>query len=76
MDNIKAFKFLRCSPTDPDIEYLKAYFGLVNFPVEQLICQDEHMKKIFFVSKELSDYLYTDCFKNQMNLINLGVQIF
>jgi len=63
MDNVKAFRFLRCDPNDPDIEYLKAYFGLENFPVEQLICQDEQMKKIFFVSKEISDYLYTDCFK-------------
>jgi hypothetical protein len=34
------------------------------------------MKKISFISKELSDYLYTDCFKNQLNLINLGVTAF
>lgn len=64
-------------PNDADLQYIKAYFGLLDsFPVEQLICQDPSMKKVYFVSKELSDYLYTDCFDKSLNLINLGVHAF
>jgi hypothetical protein len=67
---------LRADPNDPDVQYLKAYFGLENFPTEQLVSEDEHMKRISFISKELSDYLYMDCFKGQLNLINMGVTAF
>ena len=28
------------------------------------------------MTKEVSDFLYTDAFKHDMNLINLGVQVF
>ena len=34
------------------------------------------MKKIYFLSKELSDYLYTDSFQKGLNLINLGAHCF
>ena len=34
------------------------------------------MRKIYFISKEVSEFLYSDSFKNQMNIINLGVQVF
>lgn len=47
-----------------------------NFPTEQLISNDEHFKKIYFISKEVSDFLYTDVFRHDLNLINLGVQVF
>jgi len=60
----KAFQFIRGDDSDADIQYLKAYFGLSDsFPTAQLVCQDQHMKKIYFVSKEASDYLYSDSFK-------------
>ena len=55
---------------------MKAYFGLENFPVDQLIAEDEHMKKITFITEELSKYLYMDCFKSQLNIINMGVTAF
>ena len=58
----KPFTFLRCDPKDPDIEYLKAYFGLNDdFDPRQLICSDPGMNKLSFISRELSDFLYTDC---------------
>jgi hypothetical protein len=34
------------------------------------------MKKLYFISKELSDFLYSDCFKHRLDLINLGVTVF
>lgn len=67
---------MRVDPNDADVQYLKAYFGLKDFPTEQLVSEDQHYKRISFISKELSDYLYMDCFKNQLNLINLGVTAF
>ena len=68
---------MRCDPNDADIYYLRAYFGLTDdFPFKQLITQEESMRKIYFISKEVSDFLYSDSFKNQMNIINVGVQVF
>ena len=55
------FEFTRCDPKDPDIEYLKAYYGLgENFPVDQLITQSDEMKKLYFISPEVSKFLYAD----------------
>ena len=34
------------------------------------------MRKIYFVSKEASDFLYADAFKQNLNIINVGVQVF
>lgn len=34
------------------------------------------MKKIYFISKEVSDYLCTDSFKQNLALINIGVHAF
>jgi len=34
----KNFSFTRCDPKDPDIEYIKAYYGLGDdFPAHQLV---------------------------------------
>lgn len=37
--NMKDFDFFRCEITDPDVEYIQAYYGLAKgkFPTEQLI---------------------------------------
>jgi hypothetical protein len=68
---------MRVDPTDADLQYIKAYFGLGDsFPTEQLICQDPSMKKVYFISKELSDYLYMDSFSKGLNLINMGAHAF
>lgn len=35
----RKFAFLRVDPLDPDIQYIKAYYGLSeDFPLDQLIC--------------------------------------
>ena len=34
------------------------------------------MNKILLISKQLSDYLYCDAFRHDLNLINLGVPMF
>lgn len=38
---MKDFKFFRCEITDPDVEYIQAYYGLTRgqFPTHQLITQ-------------------------------------
>ena len=56
----KAFEFVRCDPKDPDIEFIQAFYGLENFPVEQLITQSSEMNKLYYIQKEVSDYLYAD----------------
>jgi len=72
-----SFNFVRCDPNDADIQYIKAYYGLSDsFDTLQLVSSDQAMNKISFVSKELSEYLYTDCFSHSLNLINLGVPLF
>ena len=68
---------MRANDDDPDIQFIKSYYGLgSDFPTEQLVSSDEHFKKIYLISKEVSDFLYTDVFKHQVNLINLGVHVF
>jgi len=77
LSKTKAFSFIRADPNDPDIQFIQSYFGLrYDFPFDQLIAQDEHFKKIHFISKAVSDFLYTDANKHQIDLINLGVQVF
>ena len=34
------------------------------------------MKKVTFITEELSNFLYMDCFKFQLNIINMGVTAF
>ena len=60
---LKDFNFFRCELSDPDVEYVQAYYGLEQgvFPTEQLITQSpQQMKKIHFVTKSLSRYLHAD----------------
>lgn len=65
---------MRCDPADADIYYIKAYFGIKDtFPFKQLITQDPSFRKIYFISNEVSEFLYTDAFKNNLNIINIGV---
>jgi hypothetical protein len=72
-----AFSFVRADPADPDIQFIKSYYGLTDdFPTDRLISSDQHFKKIYFISKEVSEFLYTDAYKHQLNLINLGVHVF
>ena len=33
------------------------------------------MKKVYYITKEVSDYLYTDV-KHELNIINIGVLLF
>jgi hypothetical protein len=69
----RQFEFHRVDPKDPDIEYLRAYYGLsADFPYEQLICQNMQMNKLYFVSKQVSDFLYADP-SHQLSLIHLGI---
>ena len=71
------FEFTRCDPKDPDIEYLKAYYGLGDdFPVDQLITQSDEMKKLYFISPEVSKFLYADSGRHQLNIVNMGVSVF
>jgi len=76
MTDGKQFAFYRVDKNDPDVEYLKAYYGLSDdFPFEQLICQNQEMNKLYFISKEVSDFLYSDPSRS-LNLINIGVLLF
>lgn len=64
---MRDFDFFRCEYSDPDVEYVQAYFGLEAgvFPTEQLITQSPaQMKKIHFISKSLSRYLHADSDKH------------
>ena len=68
--------FVRCDPCDPDVEYIASYYGLKkDFPLNQLISRDQHMKKIHFLSRGASDFLYADHGK-QVNYVTLGVLLF
>ena len=52
---------MRCEVADPDIEYIKSYYGLSDdFPLDQIFTFAESMNKLFFVTKGLSDLLYAD----------------
>ena len=72
------FYFFRCEISDPDIEYIQAYYGLERgvFPTEQLITQSTDMKKLFFITKELSRFLHADSSKHDLKIINLGCTVF
>lgn len=77
MTDGKQFAFQRCDPNDPDLQFIKAYYGLGDtFPTEQLICSSSEMKKVYYISKEVSDYLYTDASKHQLSILHLGVLLF
>ena len=68
---------MRIDPRDPDMLYLKAYFGLADsFPLDQLVTHNHEMNKIFFLSKAASDLLNSDKKLHQLNLINLGALAF
>ena len=68
---------MRCSPQDPDYQYLKSYYGLSDeFDSHQLVCQDASMNKITFISKQLSDYLFTDSMCHKLAILNMGVPLF
>ena len=72
-----SFEFTRCDPVDPDIQYIKAYYGLSeDFPVDQLITQSDDMNKLFFISEAVSKFLYADCDSHNLNIINMGVSLF
>ena len=74
---LHSFAFLRCDPKDPDIEYLKAYYGLrEDFPVDQLITQSDDMNKLYFISPQISRFLYADTAAHHLNIINMGVSLF
>lgn len=69
------FEFFRCQLSDPDVEYIQAYYGLEKgvFPTEQLVTQSpSDMKKVYFISKELSRVLLADSEKHELNIINMG----
>lgn len=34
------------------------------------------MKKIYFISKEISQFLYADCNSHNLNIVNMGVTLF
>lgn len=64
---------MRCNPTDPDVEYIKAYYGLNTLPTSQLITQDQQtMSRVFYINSELSRFLHADI-KHEINIISLGV---
>lgn len=73
----RGFTFFRCDKEDPDIQFLRAYYGLSDdFDCKQLICQDVSMNKVLYISKGLSDFLYTDATAHNLNIINMGVPLF
>lgn len=72
-----SFEFTRCDSKDPDIEWIKSFYGITDdFPVEQLVTQSAEMKKLYYISPQLSKFLYSDAFSHNLNIINMGVQTF
>ena len=70
------FRFFRCDPKDPDSEYISAFYGLRDFPSEQLITGSmTEMKKVSYMTKELNQFLQADS-KHQLNIISLGCELF
>lgn len=75
----KDFEFYRCEISDPDVEYIQAYYGLPKgeFPTEQLITQNQaEMKKVHFITKSLSQYLHADSQKHELKIISMGCNVF
>ena len=67
---------IRCDPKDPDIEYIKTYYGLTDdFPLDQIFTFSENMNKLLLVNRGLSDFFYADKNK-QINLIAAGAESF
>lgn len=67
---------IRCDPTDPDIEYIKTYYGLSDdFPLDQIFTYSENMNKLLILNKGLSDYLYADQEK-QITIVAGGAETF
>jgi len=46
------------------------------FPVDQLITQSDEMNKLYFISPEVSKFLYADSGRHQLNIVNMGVSVF
>ena len=44
--------------------------------MDQLITQSDEMKKLYFISPEVSKFLYADSGRHQLNIINMGVSLF
>ena len=66
----------RCDPNDPDIEFIKTYYGLSDdFPLDQIFTFSPNMNKLLLINKGLSDYFYGDKSK-QINLIAAGAETF
>jgi len=74
----KEENFYRCQLTDPDCEYIQSQYGLEKgeFPTEQLVTQSTDMKRVIFISKELSRFLQADEDKHELKIINLGCTVF
>jgi multisite-specific tRNA:(cytosine-C5)-methyltransferase len=57
------------------ITWLKDYYGIDRFPIDQLVTQSTIAKKLSFISKGVLDVLNADK-RNQLKLICLGVKLF
>ena len=69
-------KLIRWDPNDPDIEYIKTYYGISeDFPFDQIFTYSDTMAKLMLINKGLSDVLYADQNK-QLNLIAAGAETF
>jgi hypothetical protein len=67
---------MRVDPSDPDIQYLRAYYGFSgDFPLNQLVTHNAEMKKIYFISEGVSRFIDLDP-SNLLNIVNLGVLVF
>ena len=76
---LKDFTFFRCEISDPDVEYIQAYYGLARgtFPTHQLVTQSPaQMKKVYFISEALSRYLHADSDKHLLKIISMGCNVF
>ena len=67
---------IRWDPNDPDIEYIKTYYGLTDdFPLDQIFTYSKTMNKLIIVNKGLSDLLYADQ-SMQLNFVSAGAEAF
>lgn len=76
---MREFEFYRCEITDPDVEYIQAYYGLERgaFPTEQLLTQSpQQMKRVYFITKSMSRYLLADSDQHQLKIISVGCSAF
>jgi hypothetical protein len=70
------FNFFRCDKNDPDIQYIKAYYGLSKLNTNQMVTQDPAtMNRVYLMNEELSRFLAADV-KHEVNIISLGTTIF